>query len=219
MPVLGESATCDTCGKVYVTAQGHNFPGPRSAASAHRSAPRAVNTRGADQLIPPAWKVIADDHHRSTGAGRGSSSPPPRPRSDRPPGACPRGLRSRPRVLPLAVGGPGDLGAGRRLAGHPFPACRGRLANPPQLLVLRSLQRQLRLRVPLPGQFGGGSVKLIAILGGSDPDPMTDQDLQDWGGSVDAKSAVGGGKGKTPENVIAAGQAAADVTRARWGRS
>lgn len=62
-------------------------------------------------------------------------------------------------------------------------------------------------------------MKLIAVLGGSSPQPMTDQDLQDWGASVDAKSAVGGGKGKTPENVINAGQAAADVTRARWGRS
>jgi hypothetical protein len=61
-------------------------------------------------------------------------------------------------------------------------------------------------------------MKLIAILGGSGPQPMTDQDLQDWGGAVDAKAAASRKSGKTDENVIAAGQAAADVTRARWGR-
>lgn len=51
------------------------------------------------------------------------------------------------------------------------------------------------------------------------PSPMTAQDLQDWGGAVDAASNVSVSGRFTPENVIAAGQAAADVTKARWGRS
>lgn len=61
-------------------------------------------------------------------------------------------------------------------------------------------------------------MKLTAILGGRDPEPMSAQDLQDWGGSADAQSAVSGRKGKTPENVIAKGQAAVDVTNARRGK-
>jgi hypothetical protein len=53
----------------------------------------------------------------------------------------------------------------------------------------------------------------------TDPEPMTAQDLQDWGGAVDAKSGVGRlSGGRTPENVLSAGQAAVDVTNARRGR-
>lgn len=48
--------------------------------------------------------------------------------------------------------------------------------------------------------------------------PMTDQDLQDWAESVDARSNVGGPGGATPEGVISAGQAIADMIGARKGR-
>lgn len=48
--------------------------------------------------------------------------------------------------------------------------------------------------------------------------PLTDQDLADWGGAVDAKSNVGGRRGETPERVIAAGQAVVDLVNARRGR-
>jgi hypothetical protein len=60
----------------------------------------------------------------------------------------------------------------------------------------------------------------LTLLRSADPEPMTDQDLQDWGGAVDAKSGVGRlSGGRTPENVLNAGQAAVDVTNARRGRS
>ena len=62
-------------------------------------------------------------------------------------------------------------------------------------------------------------MKLSLLRSAPDPEPMTAQDLQDWGGTVDAKSAVGGRGTKTPENVINAGQAAVDVTNARKGRT
>jgi hypothetical protein len=62
-------------------------------------------------------------------------------------------------------------------------------------------------------------VKLIALRGGSDPEPMTDQDLADWGGVIDARSNVSTPGRKTPENVISAGEAALAVTNARRGRS
>jgi len=61
-------------------------------------------------------------------------------------------------------------------------------------------------------------VKLIAIRGGSDPEPMTAQDLADWGGVIDARSNVSARGRKTPENVINAGEAALAVTDARKGR-
>ena len=48
---------------------------------------------------------------------------------------------------------------------------------------------------------------------------MTDQDLQDWAASVDRRSAVSGRRGETPENVIAAGQAVADLISSRKGKS
>jgi hypothetical protein len=58
----------------------------------------------------------------------------------------------------------------------------------------------------------------LTLISGRDPEPMTAQDIQDWGGSVDAKSSVGGRNGRTPENVLAAGQAVVDVTNARRGK-
>ena len=62
-------------------------------------------------------------------------------------------------------------------------------------------------------------MKLIAIRGGSDPEPMTEQDLADWGGVIDARSNVSAPGRATPENVINAGEAALAVTSARRGRS
>lgn len=61
-------------------------------------------------------------------------------------------------------------------------------------------------------------MSLLRLLVGGDPEPMSAQDLQDWGASADAQSAVSGRKGKTPENIIAKGQAAVDVTNARKGK-
>lgn len=55
--------------------------------------------------------------------------------------------------------------------------------------------------------------------GGSDPDPMTDQDLDDWCAEIDARAAEARALGIFRPAVIAAGQAAADVTKARWRRS
>lgn len=63
-------------------------------------------------------------------------------------------------------------------------------------------------------------MKLSAILTGRDPEPMTDQDLQDWGGDVDSRSGVGRGPGgRTSERDIAAGEAVLSVINARRGKS
>jgi hypothetical protein len=62
-------------------------------------------------------------------------------------------------------------------------------------------------------------VKLFASRGNSDdPEPMTDQDLADWGGIVDARAQEDRRRGVTRGSVIAAGQAAVDVTNARRGK-
>lgn len=39
MPSLGDSSWCGTCGQPYLTAQGHNCPGPRSLVPATESGP------------------------------------------------------------------------------------------------------------------------------------------------------------------------------------
>lgn len=62
-------------------------------------------------------------------------------------------------------------------------------------------------------------MKLIALRGGSDPEPMTEQDLADWGGAIDARSNVSAPGRKTPDNVLNAGEAALAVINARRGKS
>ena len=62
-------------------------------------------------------------------------------------------------------------------------------------------------------------MKLSSLFAGVNPEPMTDQDLADWGNAVDAKSSVSGRPGVTRENTINAGQAAADVINARRGKT
>jgi hypothetical protein len=59
-------------------------------------------------------------------------------------------------------------------------------------------------------------VRLFAVR--PDPEPMTEQDLADWGGSVDARSGVSLGVHATPENVISAGEAVLAVINARRGK-
>jgi len=49
--------------------------------------------------------------------------------------------------------------------------------------------------------------------------PMTEQDLADWGGVIDSRSSVSLGSHRTPDSVIAAGQAAVDVINARRGKT
>lgn len=61
-------------------------------------------------------------------------------------------------------------------------------------------------------------MKLISVRGGPDPEPMTDQDLDDWGDAVDARSNVSARGRKTPENVINAGEAVLAVINSRKGR-
>jgi len=51
-----------------------------------------------------------------------------------------------------------------------------------------------------------------------DPEPMSDQDLQDWAAAVDAKSGVGGSGGRASERDLNAGQAVADLINSRRGR-
>jgi hypothetical protein len=54
---------------------------------------------------------------------------------------------------------------------------------------------------------------------GNDPEPMTDQDLADWGGIIDARAQEDRKRGVARDSVINAGQAAVDVTNARRGKS
>jgi len=61
-------------------------------------------------------------------------------------------------------------------------------------------------------------VKLITLCGGSDPQPMTEQDLADWGNVIDSKSNVSVSGRETPESVINAGEAALAVINGRRGR-
>ena len=62
-------------------------------------------------------------------------------------------------------------------------------------------------------------MKLAALFSGPDPEPMTDQDLDDWSASVDSRSGVGRGPGgRTSERDIAAGEAVLSVINARRGR-
>lgn len=61
-------------------------------------------------------------------------------------------------------------------------------------------------------------MRLISFRAASDPEPMTEQDIADWGGAVDAKSGVSVRGGKTPENVINGGEAVLAVIKARRGR-
>lgn len=61
-------------------------------------------------------------------------------------------------------------------------------------------------------------MKLIALRGGSDPQPMSDQDLADWGGVIDSRSNVSVPGRETPENVINAGEAAIAVLQGRRGK-
>ena len=60
-------------------------------------------------------------------------------------------------------------------------------------------------------------MKLIALRGGSVPQPMTEQDLADWGGVIDSRSNVSASGRETPENVISAGEAAIAVIKGRRG--
>lgn len=53
----------------------------------------------------------------------------------------------------------------------------------------------------------------------ADPEPMTAQDLQDWGGAIDARARADQARGITRDGVLNAGQAAVDVTNARRGRT
>lgn len=62
-------------------------------------------------------------------------------------------------------------------------------------------------------------MKLIALRGGSAPEPMTEQDLADWGGAVDAGSSVSLGGRVTPESVIRRGEAVLAVINARRGKT
>ena len=62
-------------------------------------------------------------------------------------------------------------------------------------------------------------MKLAALFSGRDPEPMTDQDLQDWGGDVDSRSGVSCGPGgRTSARDIAAGEAVLSVINARRGK-
>jgi hypothetical protein len=62
-------------------------------------------------------------------------------------------------------------------------------------------------------------VKLIAARGGTDPKPMTEQDLVDWQGIIDARALEDRARGATRDSVLNAGDAAVDVVNARRGKS
>jgi hypothetical protein len=49
--------------------------------------------------------------------------------------------------------------------------------------------------------------------------PMTDQDLQDWGAVIDAKAQQDQARGVIRNGVINAGQAVTDLINARRGTS
>jgi hypothetical protein len=61
-------------------------------------------------------------------------------------------------------------------------------------------------------------VKLISLRCAADPEPMTEQDLADWGGAVDSRSSVSLSGRVTPERVIRAGEAVVSVINARRGK-
>lgn len=52
----------------------------------------------------------------------------------------------------------------------------------------------------------------------SEPLPMTDQDLADWGGVIDARAQADRARGVTRDSVLNAGDAAVIVVNARRGR-
>lgn len=50
------------------------------------------------------------------------------------------------------------------------------------------------------------------------PEPMTDQDLQDWSALIDARAQCDRDRGVTRDGVINAGQAPVNVINGRKGR-
>jgi hypothetical protein len=61
-------------------------------------------------------------------------------------------------------------------------------------------------------------MKLAAGLSTPGPEPMTEQDVADWGGVIDARSNVSVPGRRTPDNVLNAGEAALAVINARRGK-